>query len=37
VISTDGRAADEGWVEPDYILGDLRAAARLIERIESVR
>lgn len=37
LISTDGRAADEGWVEPDYVLANLRDAARVIERIESAR
>lgn len=37
LISTDGRAADDGWVEPDYIVGNLRDVARLVERIESAR
>ncbi len=37
LISSDGRATDDGWVEPDYILGDLMQAARVIERLESSR
>jgi D-glycero-D-manno-heptose 1,7-bisphosphate phosphatase len=31
LISTDGRAADDGWVEPDYIVRDLLEAARIID------
>jgi D-glycero-D-manno-heptose 1,7-bisphosphate phosphatase len=33
LVSADGRAADEEWVEPDYIIRDLREAARIIAQL----
>ncbi len=33
LVSSDGRAADDGWVEPDYIVADLMEAARIVARL----
>jgi D-glycero-D-manno-heptose 1,7-bisphosphate phosphatase len=31
LVSADGRATDDGWVQPDYIIRDLIEAARIID------
>jgi D-glycero-D-manno-heptose 1,7-bisphosphate phosphatase len=36
LVSRDGFAADGGWVEPDYVIPDLVAAARIVEHLTEV-
>lgn len=33
LVSKDGLAADGGWVEPDYVIPDLPAAARIVAQL----
>jgi D-glycero-D-manno-heptose 1,7-bisphosphate phosphatase len=35
LVSANGRASDGEWIEPDFVVGDLTAAARIIEALGS--
>lgn len=35
LISTNGRAADDEWVEPDYVVGSLLEATSIVNRLTS--